>query len=211
MQAAPQTTSAGPASARKTREAGERRRGRPRDATIDGRILEAARTLAGDCGMREVPIGAIAEMAGVGKPTVYLRHANRPAVMVAAIEDLKLPARRLAPAKGLGPALISAVEDDRQYLLGPPQARFLRAALDEAGFDEAVAAALDASVLAPRRRRVTTVLERGGVASPAAQTAATLLQAPLLAAMALRLVPAQMPPPGALIEIVLAGLHRHTP
>ncbi|MGB0113018.1 MAG: TetR/AcrR family transcriptional regulator [Ilumatobacteraceae bacterium] len=50
---------------------------RPRDPDIAVRILAAARDLLGELGPTEVTIEAIADRAGVSRPTVYRRWASR--------------------------------------------------------------------------------------------------------------------------------------
>lgn len=67
-----------------------RPRGRPRDPQADRRILAAAREVAGEVGVRNVTMSAIADRAGVGKPTIYLRWPNVPAVLVAALGELDI-------------------------------------------------------------------------------------------------------------------------
>ncbi|GAA5142371.1 TetR/AcrR family transcriptional regulator [Nocardioides marinquilinus] len=57
--------------------------GRPRDPAIEQRILGAAQELIDESGYESLTMEAIAERAGVGKPTVYRRFANRDQVVVA--------------------------------------------------------------------------------------------------------------------------------
>ncbi|WP_193607383.1 TetR/AcrR family transcriptional regulator [Nocardioides lijunqiniae] len=56
---------------------------RPRDPQIEERILGAAQTLIAETGYDALTMEAIAERAGVGKPTVYRRYANRDEVVFA--------------------------------------------------------------------------------------------------------------------------------
>ncbi|WP_134742232.1 TetR/AcrR family transcriptional regulator [Nocardioides sp. 503] len=56
---------------------------RPRDPQIEQRILGAAQTLIAETGYDGLTMEAIAERAGVGKPTVYRRYANRDEVVFA--------------------------------------------------------------------------------------------------------------------------------
>lgn len=66
-----------------------RPRGRPRVAGLDEKILEAARQVVAELGVAGASVTAIAERAGVGKPTVYLRWPNRLHVIEAAIEGTR--------------------------------------------------------------------------------------------------------------------------
>lgn len=68
---------------------------RPRDPVLDARILRATRELIDEVGVGEVTIAAVAARAGVSRPTVYRRWANR-AVLVFAAEthasvDIEFP------------------------------------------------------------------------------------------------------------------------
>ena len=67
--------------------AAERRRGRPRDLQIRGAILRAARELLNELGPAALTMEAVAQRAGVGKPTVYRWWPNRHAVAMAALMD----------------------------------------------------------------------------------------------------------------------------
>lgn len=65
-----------------------RPRGRPRDPSIDARVLAATREVVADVGVRGASMSAIAERAGVGKPTIYLRWPNLGALVLAAVHDV---------------------------------------------------------------------------------------------------------------------------
>jgi AcrR family transcriptional regulator len=62
-------------------------RGRPRDPRTRATILAAARTLLERGGLTAVTIEAIANKAGVSRPTIYRYWANAPAVAMAAFLD----------------------------------------------------------------------------------------------------------------------------
>jgi len=79
-----------------------RRRGRPRDPQIRRAILNAARALLDEQGPAALTMEAVAQRAGVGKPTVYRWWPNRHAVAMAALMDAP-PGRPAAPPAG--PAL----------------------------------------------------------------------------------------------------------
>ena len=55
--------------------------GRGRDSSIDERVLTAARRLADESGPEAVTLGAVAQLAGVSRPAVYRRWANRAALL----------------------------------------------------------------------------------------------------------------------------------
>jgi AcrR family transcriptional regulator len=73
-----------------------RRRGRPRDPQIRRAILDAARALLDEHGPAALTMEAVAQRAGVGKPTVYRWWPNRHAVAMAAL--MEAPPDSAAPA-----------------------------------------------------------------------------------------------------------------
>ena len=79
---------------------GPRRRGRPRDLQIRDAILRAARALLDEAGPAALTMEAVAQRAGVGKPTVYRWWPNRHAVAMAALmasPQAAAPPRRSRP------------------------------------------------------------------------------------------------------------------
>lgn len=56
--------------------------GRPRDVDVDARIVEATRALLREGGLDAVTFTAVAERAGVGRPALYRRAADRDALVV---------------------------------------------------------------------------------------------------------------------------------
>jgi AcrR family transcriptional regulator len=64
-------------------------RGRPRDPARDARILEAAVALIGEVGYDRMTVDAIAERAGVSKPTIYRRWAGKREIVADAIRHRK--------------------------------------------------------------------------------------------------------------------------
>lgn len=174
------TASSGDASPR-------RKRGRPRDPGADRRILTAARAVAGEVGVEGASMSAIAAHSGVGKPTIYLRWANRRELMVAAVADLRAPVATEHTGSTRAD-LVRSLLDDRELLVAGASARFLRSVLFEVERDPALARVLEETVLAPRRERLVAILARGveagrirGVAD--LEGLADLLSGPLMRAM----------------------------
>jgi AcrR family transcriptional regulator len=64
-------------------------RGRPRDPARDARILEAVGSLIAEVGYDRMTVDAIAERAGVSKPTIYRRWAGKPEIVAEAIRSHK--------------------------------------------------------------------------------------------------------------------------
>jgi AcrR family transcriptional regulator len=138
----------------------KRKRGRPRDPGANRRILDAARAVAGELGVHGASMSAIADRSGVGKPTIYLRWANRREVIVAAIADLRADVPQVA-GQNVREELTQALQDDRSLLVAGPESRFLRSALFESAEDIEIARELGDSILGPRRQRIVEILEKG--------------------------------------------------
>jgi AcrR family transcriptional regulator len=66
------------------------KRGRPRNVASDLAILDAAAAIMAAKGYRGMTVAAVATAAGVTEPTVYLRHATKHDLAVAAIPRLPL-------------------------------------------------------------------------------------------------------------------------
>ena len=62
-----------------------KQRGRPRNESADGAILDAAIDLMAQRGYRGMTVAAVAAAAGVSEPTVYLRYPTKYDLAVAAI------------------------------------------------------------------------------------------------------------------------------
>lgn len=152
-------------------------------------MLESARALVADRGVRGASVSAIARHARVGKPSVYLRWRNLTAIIVAAVGDLGAP---LADVGGgsVEESLVLAVEDDHGHLVRGPHLAFLSAVLYASASDAEIARELWASVLGPRRDRLVAILRTDPVLAAVGPgrlvTAADLLQAPILHDMARR-------------------------
>lgn len=59
--------------------------GRPRDPAVDARIVRATRELLHEGGLDAVNIAAVAERAGVGRPSVYRRYPDRETLAIAVL------------------------------------------------------------------------------------------------------------------------------
>ena len=63
------------------------RRGRPRDPEVDEAILSAAVDLLGEVGYARLTMEQVAERAGVGKASLYLRWSSKVALVAEAIQQ----------------------------------------------------------------------------------------------------------------------------
>jgi AcrR family transcriptional regulator len=96
---------------------GPRKRGRPRDPGHDRRILAAAREVVAERGMCSASVTAIADRAGVGKPTLYLRWRSLEELVSAAFDDVDWTAEAGARFR----AAVAAID----ALADLPEGRFL--------------------------------------------------------------------------------------
>lgn len=68
-------------------DAGQARRGRPRDPAVDTAILAAAVDLLAEAGFARLTMEQVAARAGVGKASLYLRWPNKIALVADAIQQ----------------------------------------------------------------------------------------------------------------------------
>jgi len=140
--------------------AAERRRGRPRDLQIRGAILRAARELLDELGPVALTMEAVAQRAGVGKPTVYRWWPNRHAVAMAALMDEapkpRITARRSRSAlKALEQQLLTVADT-----LASRAGRHVTAIIAAADPDTEVAKAFRHHFVLARRGEGRTLLEQ---------------------------------------------------
>ncbi|HMG41914.1 MAG TPA: TetR/AcrR family transcriptional regulator [Acidimicrobiales bacterium] len=74
-----------------TKEARRAVRGRPRDAALDGAILDATEQALASRGYEAMTMGQVAAAAGVSKPTIYLRYRSKADLVAAMIDRLEPP------------------------------------------------------------------------------------------------------------------------
>ena len=143
------TTPAGPA----------RSRGRPRSPQIRDAILRAARALMNEAGPAGLTMEAVAERAGVGKPTVYRWWPNRHAVAMAALMDVAAlphaPSRKRSPLRALEQQLLVVSET-----LVSRQGRNVTAMIAAADPDTEVAKAFRHHFVLARRSEGRALLEQ---------------------------------------------------
>jgi AcrR family transcriptional regulator len=134
-------------------------------------------------------MSAIADRSGVGKPTIYLRWANRADLMVAAVADLRVPVETAHSGDTRGDLQRALAEDHDLYVAGE-HSRFLRSVLFESVSDSELARELEEAIFGPRRERLAAIITqgieegqiRGGID---AEATADLLSGPLVRAMVL--------------------------
>ena len=66
----------------------EAKRGRPRDQSVDGTVMEAVLDLVGEEGLASLSMEAIAVRAGVSKATIYRRWSSKEDLVIDAVASL---------------------------------------------------------------------------------------------------------------------------
>jgi AcrR family transcriptional regulator len=136
------------------------RPGRPRDARRDEEILAAVLALLEDTPYGELTVAAIARAAGVGKPTLYLRWANKAAVVADAVARV-LSADPFPDHGDLRADLVAGLRDMVGLFAGSVAGRVLPGLVADLHDDPALLAAFTERFFHPRRRSARAALERG--------------------------------------------------
>jgi len=116
-------------------------RGRPIDRTKDVDILTAGRKLLFELGPQAVTMEAVARAAGIAKPTLYRRYANRDELLAAiALNESEAMAGRFdikPSADDLAQALIEFGNDMTRFLLSREHIRFIHTLGASTGMSQA--------------------------------------------------------------------------
>lgn len=135
--------------------------GRPRDASVDGKVIEAALDAITEDGLAGLSIDGIATRAGVSKATMYRRWASKDELVVDAIASL-------AEAVGVGATgdtrtdLVKLVNDFRGFLSDSRAGEVFPWLVGEIASRSALGLRYAATVMAPKRAAVAEII-RGGV------------------------------------------------
>jgi AcrR family transcriptional regulator len=133
-------------------------RGRPRDPARDESILEAAVGLIAEVGYDRTTIDAIAERAGVGKPTIYRRWSGKAELVAAAIRRRK--ARRpVADTGDVRGDLLAAVRSLSESISGE-NAQLAAGMATQLRASDELAGLFREHVIALERARWTLIVER---------------------------------------------------
>jgi AcrR family transcriptional regulator len=133
------------------------RLGRTRDATIDDRILTAAKDHLSRYGFEGMSLAAVAHDAGTTRQALYRRwptKADLAAAVVATIED---PAERDVTHLDPFAALVAELTDFARGVSLPGRLSLVGAMLQDTA-DPGVVARYRARVIAPRRQRIGAIL-----------------------------------------------------
>lgn len=132
---------------------------RPLDRKVDEAIVEATLALLAERGFAAMTIEAVAERAEVGKPAIYRRFPDKPALVVAAIER-QLVAIEVTD-RGDTKAELWAAMDKGLPADGPSYVRLIGGLIAEEKRHPELIEAFRSHILLPRRAAVQSLIERG--------------------------------------------------
>ncbi len=133
--------------------------GRPRDPETEQRILDAALRMLAEQGYSRMSLDAVAESAGVSKPTIYRRWSSKADLATAAIETIRFA----EPPVGEGSTeeqLVGVLENFCRSLMRPNGMSLLGTVLAEEAHTPELLAWFRQRLVAPRRAMLRAILER---------------------------------------------------
>jgi AcrR family transcriptional regulator len=133
-------------------------RGRPRDPRCDAAIADAAIELVAELGYERTSVEAIAQRAGVSKPTIYRRWPGKRELIVDALRERKSETAASWDTGSLRGDLLAAARDITRSLAEETKlAAGLSGAMRES---EELAQLIRDHVVADDRRRYMAIVER---------------------------------------------------
>lgn len=135
-----------------------RRPGRPRDETIDEEIVDCLFQLVEEVGLEGVTIDAIADRAGVSKPTIYRRWASKEDLMVDAVAglvgDIEIP-----DGEDIREVLLHAIGRLESYMSKTTAGVILPWMIAEVARDSAIGRRYTEAVIIPGRKALAGHIE----------------------------------------------------
>lgn len=135
-------------------------RGRPRDPAVDVEIIAATITVLQDVGYAGLTIAEVARRAGVSKPTVYRRWAEKAQLVVEAIAT-KVPPSSEVDTGSTTADLFACIAHLTTTLTRTPFGRVLPGLVAEMAADPELAHGYRQAVIEPVRDRWRAVVNRG--------------------------------------------------
>ncbi|MCX6588698.1 MAG: TetR/AcrR family transcriptional regulator [Acidobacteria bacterium] len=183
--------------------------GRPRDVEAEARILQAALRLLSEQGYARMSLDAVAEEAGVSKPTIYRRWSSKADLATAALGTIETSELVVATGSTVGD-LTAALQNFSRSLLRPNGMSLIGTVLAEEAHTPELLAMFRERLVANRRAQLLGILrqaQRGGElrAGVSLDAAVNLL----VGAYYARYLASSTIPPGfarELVEVVWKGL-----
>ncbi len=141
------------------------REGRPRDMSIDARVLAVAAQHLALHGYQAMSLAAVAEEAGTSRQALYRRWAGKAELAVAVVATIA-DTSVIAPAGSRNDDpfadLVAELADFQRGVSRPGRLSLVGTMLQDSTEDDVVTR-YRIRVVAPRRRRIRTILERAQV------------------------------------------------
>ncbi len=135
-------------------------RGRPRDPEMDQVILEAAIGLLSEVGYAGLTVAEVARRAGVSKPAIYRRWAQKSQLVVEAMVT-QMRAGQGPDTGGAAGDLIALTEQLIGALTKTPLGRVLPGLVAEMAADPALASSYRTLIIRPMQQLWRDAIERG--------------------------------------------------
>jgi len=135
-------------------------RGRPRSASADRAILDAALKLLVDLGYARMSVEAVAAEAKVGKTTIYRRYPSKPDMAAAAVLAAMRPVEALNTGSLRGD-LLAYVKLNEEVFLNGPGLRIAALMITEQSHHPDLFKTVQERLIIPRRASLKAAVERG--------------------------------------------------
>ena len=183
-------------------------RGRPRHPDVDAAILAATLELLGDVGYPAFTIAEVARRAGVGKPTVYRRWAQKSQLVVEAMST-QMPGQTGVRIGSVAGQLLDYATRLSVTLTRTPLGRVLPGLVAEMATDPQLAASYRTSIIEPTRQLWREAVERGIasgelIADTDVEFVLDALAGPLYLRVLITGAPADPEAPRLAVQLVLA-------
>jgi AcrR family transcriptional regulator len=158
--------------------------GRPRDESVDARVVAAALSLVADEGLAALTMESIASTAGVSKSTIYRRWNTKEEIVVDAVATIA-HAVEVSDTGDLRHDLLSAVDGLRALVSDTRAGEVFPWLVSEIASRSDIGILYFTTVVHPRRRAIASVIEtardRGEIrADLDIETAVDLLTGPII-------------------------------
>ena len=191
-----------------------RPRGRPREAALDERILDATLLLMAEVGYAHTSLDDIATAAHTTRATIYLRYPSKAALVAAAIVHAR-PSFVSSPTAGnLRQDLVAQLHHFQESMAVPYKLPIIGAALAEEHTTPELLMVLREQVVASRRQMLRSILLRAQAHNELVPSVdINLVAAQLIGSYyALAIAGDAIPPdwPERVVDQVLAGIASNT-
>jgi AcrR family transcriptional regulator len=133
-------------------------RGRAKDPGIDARLLAVANRHLSAHGFESMSLAAIAHEAGTTRQALYRRWPTKASLAAAAIR-VSADVPTMAPSQGPFPDLVAELSNFQRGVSRPGRLSLVGTMLQD-GTDADLRADYQAHIVAPRRARIRTILQR---------------------------------------------------